>query len=81
MNGHELARQIRAQQLFDKTLLIAQTGWGRDDRERPRAADFDCHLVKPIDHEPLRRMIDGEEQSHVIIEHPAKAAYTISKPL
>jgi len=40
--------------------LIAQTGWGRDeDRERSRAAGFDHHLVKPIDHDQLQRIIDG----------------------
>ena len=48
MSGHDVARQIREQPRFDKTILIAQTGWGRDeDRERSRAAGFDYHLVKP----------------------------------
>jgi len=60
MTGHDLARQIRAQQRFDKAVLIAQTGWGRDeDRERSRAAGFDHHIVKPIDHDQLQRIIDG----------------------
>jgi CheY-like chemotaxis protein len=57
VSGYDVARQIREQHL-----LIAQTGWGRDDhRERSRAAGFDYHLVKPIDHERLRRIIDGKE--------------------
>ena len=60
MTGHDLARQIRTQQRFDKAILIAQTGWGRDeDRERSRAAGFDHHIVKPIDHDQLQRIIDG----------------------
>jgi CheY-like chemotaxis protein len=60
MSGHDLAREIRAQQRFAKTVLIAQTGWGRDeDRDRSRAAGFDHHLVKPIDHDQLQRIIDG----------------------
>jgi len=60
MTGHDLARQIRAEQRFEKTVLIAQTGWGRDeDRERSRAAGFDHHIVKPIDHDQLQRIIDG----------------------
>ena len=62
MSGYDLARQIRAQQRFNNTVLIAQTGWGRDeDRERSRAAGFDFHIVKPIDHEQLQRIIGGTD--------------------
>jgi CheY-like chemotaxis protein len=62
MSGHDLARQIRAQPRFNHTILIAQTGWGRDeDRERSRAAGFNHHLVKPIDHQRLHLIIDGKE--------------------
>ena len=63
MSGHDVARQIRAQPRLDKTILIAQTGWGRDeDREQSSAAGFDYHLVKPIDHDRLQRIIDGKEK-------------------
>ena len=62
MSGYDVARQIREQPRFAKAVLIAQTGWGRDeDRERSRAAGFDYHLVKPIDHERLHRILDGKE--------------------
>ena len=62
MSGYDLARQIRAQPRFNNTILIAQTGWGRDeDRERSRVAGFNHHLVKPIDHERLHLIIDGKE--------------------
>ena len=65
MSGHDVARQIRAQPRFNNTILIAETGWGRDeDRERSRAAGFDYHLVKPIDHERLHRIIDGKEPNN-----------------
>ncbi len=65
MSGYDVARQIREQPRFDKTILIAQTGWGRDeDRERSRAAGFDYHLVKPIDHDRLHRIIDGKEPNN-----------------
>jgi CheY-like chemotaxis protein len=44
-------------------MLVAQTGWGRDeDRQRAREAGFDHHLVKPIDHQILRRILDGSEE-------------------
>jgi CheY-like chemotaxis protein len=35
VSGYDVARQIRQQPRYDGTVLIAQTGWGRDDdRER-----------------------------------------------
>ncbi|MGZ8453961.1 MAG: chemotaxis protein CheB [Candidatus Binatia bacterium] len=62
VSGYDVARQMREQPRFNNTILIAQTGWGGDeDRERARAAGFDYHLVKPIDHERLQRILDGKE--------------------
>jgi CheY-like chemotaxis protein len=62
LDGCDLARRIRQQPRFAKTVLIAQTGWGRDeDRQRSHAAGFDYHLVKPIDHGQLQRIITGTE--------------------
>jgi two-component system, chemotaxis family, CheB/CheR fusion protein len=62
MSGYDVARRIREQPRFDRTVLIAQTGWGREeDREQSSAAGFDYHLVKPIDHDRLHRIIDGKE--------------------
>ena len=58
MSGYEVARWLREQPQFKNMLLIAQTGWGRDeDRELSREAGFDHHLAKPIDHEALLRLI------------------------
>jgi CheY-like chemotaxis protein len=47
MDGHEVARQMRARGL---TLpLVALTGYGQEsDRARALAAGFDDHLVKPV---------------------------------
>ena len=65
VSGYDVARQIREQPRFARTVLIAQTGWGRDeDRERSRDAGFDYHLVKPIDHDRLHRIIDGKEPNN-----------------
>jgi two-component system CheB/CheR fusion protein len=62
MTGYELARRMRAEARFAHTLLVAQTGWGRDeDRKRSHAAGFDFHLVKPLDHDRLRRIITHVE--------------------
>jgi PAS domain S-box-containing protein len=58
VNGYELARQLREQAQFQNVTLIAQTGWGRDeDRNQARAAGFDYHLVKPIDHQRLAEIL------------------------
>jgi PAS domain S-box-containing protein len=50
LNGYEVARRVRAQPWGREPLLIAATGWGReDDREKARLAGFDMHLTKPFD--------------------------------
>jgi CheY-like chemotaxis protein len=58
MDGYEVARRIREQPDLRHTVLIAQTGWGRDeDREESRLAGFDHHLAKPLDHDLLERIL------------------------
>jgi signal transduction histidine kinase len=58
MNGYEVARQLRAQDRFADTLLIAVTGYGRaSDVKQTEAAGFDHHLVKPIDYEKLQALL------------------------
>jgi signal transduction histidine kinase/DNA-binding response OmpR family regulator len=54
MDGHEVARRLRAQKEFEKVLLVALTGYGQDeDQRRSREAGFDHHLVKPVEPEAL----------------------------
>jgi CheY-like chemotaxis protein len=49
MDGHAVARALRADAAQASTRLIALTGWGNeDDKQRTRAAGFDAHLVKPV---------------------------------
>ena len=58
VNGYDLARRLREQAQFRTVTLIAQTGWGREeDRNEARAAGFDYHLVKPIDHQRLAEIL------------------------
>jgi PAS domain S-box-containing protein len=46
LSGHDAARQIRAQPWGKDVVLIALTGWGRDeDRRASSDAGFDGHLV------------------------------------
>ena len=40
-------------------MLLAVTGYGQEeDRRRSREAGFDHHLVKPMDLDSLRRLLD-----------------------
>ena len=58
MDGHELARRLRATPDTANALLIALTGYGQsEDRERARQAGFDRHLVKPADLSELLRIL------------------------
>jgi signal transduction histidine kinase len=49
MDGIEVCRAVRGMQLGAQPIMVALTGWGReDDRRRTSEAGFDHHLVKPI---------------------------------
>jgi CheY-like chemotaxis protein len=50
LDGCGAARRMRAEPWGKSILLVAMTGWARDeDRQRSREAGFDHHLVKPVD--------------------------------
>jgi CheY-like chemotaxis protein len=54
MDGLEVCRAVRKLELRAQPIMIALTGWGRDDdRRRTSDAGFDHHLVKPIAAEKL----------------------------
>jgi len=58
INGYEVARRLRQQPQFEKTLLIAITGYGQDeDRRRSREAGFNHHLTKPVDPVSLQALV------------------------
>jgi CheY-like chemotaxis protein len=60
MDGCEVARRLRRQPQTAKALLIALTGYGREEDVRLcREAGIDLHLLKPCDPEELRRVLDG----------------------
>jgi signal transduction histidine kinase len=59
LDGYQIARQLRAQPHTKDTLLIAVTGYGREeDRARAAAAGFDCHFVKPADPVEIQAAIE-----------------------
>lgn len=56
MDGFETAARLKQQPWGKTVLLIALTGWGRDDDvRRTHAAGFDEHLVKPLE---IDRLMD-----------------------
>jgi len=58
LDGHDLARRIRAEPWGKELLLIAASGWGQDeDKERSREAGFNLHLVKPVELETLEALL------------------------
>jgi PAS domain S-box-containing protein len=54
LNGHEVARRLRALPWGRSARLIALTGWGQEeDVLRSRESGFDEHLTKPVDPDVL----------------------------
>jgi CheY-like chemotaxis protein len=58
MGGLEVCQRIRALPAAVQPIIIAVTGWGREeDHQRTRAAGFDHHLVKPVAVESLDQVL------------------------
>lgn len=59
IDGYEVARRLRQQFSSRKLVLAALTGWGQqDDRRRTAEAGFDHHLVKPVEPQALKLVLD-----------------------
>jgi signal transduction histidine kinase len=58
MDGYEVCRAFRQDQLFKTIPIIAQTGWGQDkDKASASVAGFDRHLTKPVSLEDLEKLL------------------------
>lgn len=54
MSGLEVATSLRARNFAPRPLIVAITGWNKeDDLKRTREAGFDVHLVKPVSESQL----------------------------
>ncbi len=63
MDGYEVARRIRRLPGGQQVLLIAVTGYGREqDRRLAKEAGFDRHVTKPLDPKSLPALIAPGEQ-------------------
>ena|SRR5256714_13587941 len=59
MNGYEFATELRKLINYDRTPMIAVTGYSEyDDRGRAVRAGFDIHLTKPIEPAQLLELMD-----------------------
>ena len=59
MSGYQVAKQLRRQPEFAKTMLVAVTGYGQEeDRGRSREAGFNHHLVKPVSPDVLQELLN-----------------------
>lgn len=59
LNGYEAARRIREQRGEKGLVIVALTGWGQEeDRRRSEEAGFDAHMVKPMDHDALAKLLE-----------------------
>jgi len=69
MDGYEVARRLRAIPGFQATVLVALTGYGREeDKRRAQAAGFDHHLIKPVDPSAIDRLLMDIRAAYE--EHP-----------
>jgi PAS domain S-box-containing protein len=60
MDGYELARRLRADPRTTSALLVAVSGYGRDeDKVACRHAGFDGHLTKPVELAVFRDVLAG----------------------
>jgi CheY-like chemotaxis protein len=58
MDGYQAARLVRSEAWGQGIVLIALTGWGQDDdKQKTREAGFDCHLVKPVEPDTIRKIL------------------------
>jgi|GEM_PF-865324 len=59
LNGYELARKLRSLPKLQDALLVAMSGWGRDeDVRKSYESGINHHLVKPVTLEELEALLD-----------------------
>lgn len=58
VDGWEIAGQMRQHTALDNMLLVAVSGHGSaEDRAKSRAAEFDIHLMKPVEVSHLQAIL------------------------
>jgi len=58
LDGYEVARRVRRDPAIRHVVLVALTGYGREeDKQRAMAAGFDYHIVKPVNIDALEDLV------------------------
>jgi CheY-like chemotaxis protein len=58
ISGYEVARRLRQTPEHKDVMLIAMTGWGKEeDRKKAMEAGFNAHLVKPVELQDLQVLL------------------------
>jgi two-component system CheB/CheR fusion protein len=77
-DGYEVARRIRSVPDLRRVVLVALTGYGREqDRREALAAGFDHHLAKPVDPDVLGVLISRFREEAASADVQAKKAGSI----
>jgi signal transduction histidine kinase len=64
LDGIEVCRLVRKLPTDAQPVMVALTGWGReDDLRRTKEAGFDHHLVKPVSPEKLQAVLRGKRRA------------------
>jgi CheY-like chemotaxis protein len=59
LHGYDTARRFRQEEWGRDVVIVALTGWGRDeDRRQAEEAGFDGHLIKPVHVGALRQLLE-----------------------
>jgi signal transduction histidine kinase/ActR/RegA family two-component response regulator len=62
LDGYAVARALRNDAVTREAFLIAQSGYGQaDDVRKAHEAGFDVHLIKPVDFQELRRILQSHQ--------------------
>ena len=78
LDGLEVARRLR-QQEQERTLLICVSGFGREvDRQSALEAGCDQHLIKPVDLDDLRNLLESYRLAQRAKHHRGRAGEGIS---
>ena len=63
LSGYDVCRRLRTELWGRETLIIALTGWGREeDRANAREAGFDYFILKPVEFETLDTLLRGSDR-------------------
>jgi two-component system, sensor histidine kinase len=79
VDGFEVARRIRASPAGEEIMLVALTGYGSAaDREKSAASGFDLHLVKPVEPERLRALLEEADPERLCEARAQRTASVVT---